>query len=127
VDRLGLAPLMRMQIDALSKGQRKRVLLALGLLTPQPVLLIDEPFEGLDLRQSRDVAATLRWHQSRGRTLFVSIHQITQAARFCDRFILLSGGRVCAEGAPGELAALAAARLGGPPPSDFEEVFLALT
>jgi ABC-2 type transport system ATP-binding protein len=103
------------------------VLLALGLLTPQPVLLIDEPFEGLDLRQSRDVATTLRWHQSRGRTLFVSIHQITQAARFCDRFILLSGGRVCAEGTPEELTRLAATRLGHASPADFEEVFLALT
>ena len=44
----------------LSKGQRKRGLLALGLLTPQPVLLIDEPLDGLDLRQMRDVAEVLR-------------------------------------------------------------------
>ena len=92
---------------ALSKGQRKRALLAIGLLTPQPVLLIDEPFDGLDLRQSRDVAAALRTHASRGRTLFLSIHQITDAARFCDRFVLLSGGRVCGEGTVTELAALA--------------------
>ena len=127
VERLGLSPLMRVRIGALSKGQRKRALLAIGLLTPQPVLLIDEPFEGLDLRQGRDVAATLRWHASLGRTLFVSIHQITQAARFCDRFILLSGGRVCAEGTPEQLTALAATRLGGAAPADFEEVFLALT
>ena len=40
---------MRTPMGALSKGQRKRALLAMGLLTPQPVLLIDEPFEGLDL------------------------------------------------------------------------------
>jgi ABC-2 type transport system ATP-binding protein len=127
VARLGLEPLLRTRIGALSKGQRKRALLALGLLTPQPVLLIDEPFEGLDLRQGRDVAATLRWHASRGRTLFLSIHQITHAARFCDRFVLLSGGRVCAEGTPDELTAMAAARAGGTVPADFEEVFLALT
>jgi ABC-2 type transport system ATP-binding protein len=127
VERLSLAPLMMMRMGALSKGQRKRVLLAIGLLTPQPVLLIDEPFEGLDLRQGRDVAATLRWHASGGRTLFLSIHQITHAARFCDRFILLSSGRVCAEGAPEQLTALAAARSGGAQPADFEEVFLALT
>lgn len=127
VEGLGLALLMRTRIGGLSKGQRKRVLLGLGLLTPQPVLLIDEPFEGLDLRQTRDVAATLRWHQSGGRTLFVSIHQITQAARFCDRFILLSNGRVCAEGTPEELTRLATTRLGHTPPADFEEVFLALT
>src|SRR6266853_6932217 len=59
---LALAPLMQVPIRALSKGQRKRTLLALGLLAPQPILLIDEPFEGLDLRQSRDAAAALRKH-----------------------------------------------------------------
>ena len=127
VARLGLDALMRARMAALSKGQRKRVLLAVGMLTPQPVLLVDEPFEGLDLRQGREVAATLRWHASLGRTLFVSIHQISHAARFCNRFVLLSGGRVCAEGTPGELASLAAARLHAAPPADFEEVFLALT
>src|SRR5262245_13546029 len=62
VNRLELTSLLRMSIAALSKGQRKRVLLALGLLTPQPVLLIDEPFDGLDLRQTREVARTLQSH-----------------------------------------------------------------
>jgi ABC-2 type transport system ATP-binding protein len=132
VERLGLEPLMRARVRSLSKGQRKRVLLATGMLTPQSLLLIDEPFEGLDLRQGREVAQTLRWHVSHGRTLFLSIHQIGHAARFCDRFVLLSGGRVCAEGTQEELAVLAAERAGGaaagaPGPQDFEEVFLALT
>jgi ABC-2 type transport system ATP-binding protein len=124
VERLGLAPLMAVRLGALSKGQRKRALLALGLLTPQPILLIDEPFEGLDLRQSRDAANTLRWHASTGRTLFLSIHQILDAARLCDRFVLLSNGRVCADGTIDELGARAAAR--GAAAGDFEEVFLAL-
>jgi len=128
VTALGLAPLLRQRIGSLSKGQRKRALLAVGLLTPQPLLLIDEPFEGLDLRQSREVAATLRSHVSTGRTLFLSIHQIHDAARFCDRFVLLSGGRVCAEGTAAELTARAATvRESDDGLADFEEVFLALT
>ncbi len=126
VERLSLGPLLTSRIGTLSKGQRKRALLAVGLLTSQPVLLIDEPFEGLDLRQSRQVEATLRWHAASGRTLFVSIHQIHDAGRICDRFVLLSDGRVCAEGTAAELSARAAARLEGRAPSDFEEVFLAL-
>ena len=81
VAQLDLRPLLDRPIGLLSKGQRKRALLAMGLLTPQPVLLADEPFDGLDLRQTRDVATTLRAHASRGRTLFLSIHQIADAAR----------------------------------------------
>ena len=127
VDRLGLRTLLDATISTLSKGQRKRVLLAVGMLTPQPLLLVDEPFEGLDLRQAREVSDTLRWHVASGRSLFLSIHQISHAARFCDRLVLLSGGRVCAEGTPLELATLAAARSGHPVHEDFEEVFLALT
>jgi ABC-2 type transport system ATP-binding protein len=124
---LALAPLMRVPIRALSKGQRKRTLLALGLLAPQPILLIDEPFEGLDLRQSREAAATLRRHLTPDRTFFLSIHQIADAAKVCDRFVLLSGGRVVAEGTLDTLIVLARQRVGHNLPPDFEEVFLALT
>ena len=127
IDQLDLRQLLRQPTGTLSKGQRKRVLLAIGLLTPQPALLIDEPFEGLDLRQARDIAAALRAHADRGRTLFLSIHQIGDAARFCDRFVLLSAGRVCGEGTVQELAALAEMRDGSRTYQDLEEVFLALT
>jgi ABC-2 type transport system ATP-binding protein len=122
IGQLDLHPLLHQPIGTLSKGQRKRALLAIGLLTPQPALLIDEPFDGLDLRQAREIAAAIRAHAGRGRTMFLSIHQISDAARFCDRFVLLSSGRVCGEGTVPELAALAAI-----PRQDLEEVFLALT
>ena len=56
---LNLDGLLPARIGSLSKGERKRVLLALGLLTPQPLLLLDEPFDGLDLRQTRDVMVLL--------------------------------------------------------------------
>ncbi|MBZ5610221.1 MAG: ABC transporter ATP-binding protein [Acidobacteriia bacterium] len=124
---LSLGPLLRVPIGNLSKGQRKRALLGLGLLSPQPVLLIDEPFEGLDLRQTREATDALRKHVLTGRSLFVSIHQISAAAKVCDRLVLLSEGRVVAQGTPDELTRLAAQKLGHTPPSDFEEVFLALT
>ena len=126
VQRLDISPLLDSTIGSLSKGQRKRALLAIGLLMPQPLLLADEPFDGLDLRQSRDVAQTLRSYASAGRTMFLSIHQINDAARVCDRFVLLSGGSMRGEGTLDQLASLAAVRsasAGG----DLEEVFLALT
>src|SRR5215471_3975118 len=107
VRRLDLMSLLDRPMGKLSKGQRKRALLAIGLLAPQPVLMADEPFEGLDLRQTREVARTLRHYAAAGRTLLLSIHQIADAARVCDRFVLLSGGRIRGEGTIAELAALA--------------------
>ena len=127
IDQLDLRSLLHQSIGTLSKGQRKRALLGIGLLTSQPALLIDEPFEGLDLRQARDIATALRAHAGRGRTLFLSIHQIADAARFCDRFVLLSSGRICGEGTVAELASLASAKSSARPYQDLEEVFLALT
>jgi ABC-2 type transport system ATP-binding protein len=122
IARLDLAPLLDAPIGTLSKGQRKRAVLAVGMLTPHPLLLADEPFDGLDLRQTREVGAALRAHAATGRTIFLSIHQISDAARVCDRFVLLSAGRVCGEGTLDDLAA----RAGTPSPS-LEDVFLALT
>jgi ABC-2 type transport system ATP-binding protein len=120
VESLSLGTLLGARIGALSKGERKRALLGIGLLVPQPVLLVDEPFDGLDLRQSREIGARLRAEAAGGRTLVLSIHQIADAARVCDRFVLLSGGRVVAEGHAAEVAGRAGA-------DALEEAFLALT
>ena len=122
IERLALEPLLGSPMGTLSKGQRKRAVLAIGLLTPHPLLLADEPFDGLDLRQTREVGAALRDHAATGRTLFLSIHQISDAARVCDRFVLLSGGRVRGEGTVEELS-----RTVNPNPLNLEDIFLALT
>lgn len=66
-DALALEGLMGSRIGSLSKGELKRTLLALALLTRTPLLLLDEPFDGLDLRQTRDVMALLKTHASEGR------------------------------------------------------------
>jgi ABC-2 type transport system ATP-binding protein len=122
VEPLRLQELMNARIGSLSKGERKRLLLALGLLTPQPLLMLDEPFDGLDLRQTRDVMTLLKTHAASGRTLLLSIHQLVDAGRVCDRLVLLSAGRVVGEGSLAELQAKA--RL---PEAGVEEIFLALT
>lgn len=119
---LKLEGLMKSRVGSLSKGELKRVLLALGLLTPHPLLLLDEPFDGLDFRQARDVMALLRAIPAQGRTLFLSIHQLTDASRVCDRLVLLSRGQVAGEGTLPELRNQAGLAEGG-----LEEVFLALT
>jgi ABC-2 type transport system ATP-binding protein len=122
VEPLRLDELMKSRAGTLSKGERKRVLLALGLLTPQPLLMLDEPFDGLDLRQTRDVMTLLRAHAASGRTLLLSIHQLNDAGRVCDRLVLLSAGRVVGEGSLAELRTKTKLTEAG-----VEEIFLALT
>jgi len=118
---LRLNDIWKSRIGSLSKGERKRTLLALGLLTTHPLLLLDEPFDGLDLRQARDVMALLRNHAA-NRTLMLSIHQLIDAGRVCDRLVLLSAGEVAGEGTISELRTKANLPDGG-----VEEIFLALT
>jgi ABC-2 type transport system ATP-binding protein len=84
--------------------------------------MLDEPFDGLDLRQTRDVMTLLKTHATTGRTLMLSIHQLIDAGRVCDRLVLLSGGRVAGEGTLAELQAKAKL-----PNAGVEEIFLALT
>jgi len=119
---LRLNEILAARIGSLSKGELKRTLVALGLLTPQPLLLLDEPFDGLDLRQTREVMSLLKEHAASGRTLMLSIHQLADAGRVCDRLVLLSAGRVVGEGTIEELRAQARLSTGG-----VEEIFLALT
>jgi ABC-2 type transport system ATP-binding protein len=119
---LGLEPVLAKPVGALFKGYRRRFLLALGLLAPRPVLLMDEPFDGFDLRQTREVMSLLRDEAVGGRTLVLSIHQLGDAQRICDRLVLLSGGLVKGIGTLADLTV--AARL--PTGSDLEEIFLAL-
>jgi ABC-2 type transport system ATP-binding protein len=122
VRALGLDPVLAKQVGALSKGYRRRFLLALGLLAPRPVLLMDEPFDGFDLRQTREVMNLLRREAVDGRTLVLSIHQLGDAQRICDRLVLLSDGHVSGIGTLVELTASAGLPIG----ADLEEVFLAL-
>ena len=118
---LALGPVLATRIEALSKGYRRRLLLALGLLAPQPLLVMDEPFDGLDLKQTREVMGLFRRTAQGGRTLLLSIHQLTDAERVCDRFVLLSGGTVRGEGNLEQLRTRA-----GIGDKGLEEVFLAL-
>lgn len=122
VDSLQLNELLNARVGSLSKGERKRTLLAIALLTPQPLLMLDEPFDGLDLRQTREVMDLLRSHAANGRTLMLSIHQLVDAERVCDRLVLLSGGRMVGQGTVPELQDKADL-----PDATLEEIFLALT
>src|SRR5262249_12486253 len=82
----GLEPVLRRRVRARSRAYGRRLLLALGLLAPHDVVLMDEPFDGFDPRQTRDVVSLLRREAANGRSLVLAIHQLADAERVCDRF-----------------------------------------
>jgi ABC-type multidrug transport system ATPase subunit len=122
VSAVGLGPVLRKRVQSLSKGFNRRLIIALGLIAPHPLLLMDEPFDGFDLRQTRDMMVLLRRTAATGRTLLLSIHQLRDAEAVCDRFALLADGRIRGIGRLGELRAQA-----GLPTAGLEDIFLALT
>lgn len=87
----------------LSGGERARVLLARALAVEAPVLLADEPLASLDPAHQIHGMEILR-QQADGRTLVLAVlHDLGLAARFCDRILLMRGGRLVADGPPAEV------------------------
>ena len=119
---VGLEEVLGKHVFALSKGYARRLMLALALLTPHSVLLMDEPFDGFDIRQTREIMDLVRRVAAHGRTFALAIHQLADAERVCDRFILLANGRVCGVGSLDDLRARIDQATAG-----LEDVFLALT
>jgi ABC-2 type transport system ATP-binding protein len=122
LDELSLGPVLRKKVGALSKGNLQRLLIALALMSPQPLLALDEPFDGLDLHQTQAMMDILRSLRADQRTLLLCIHQLSDAERICDRLLLLANGHLVAVGTLAELQLKA-----GLPGASLEEVFLALT
>jgi len=122
IDRLELTSMLHKPLKALSKGYRRRTLLALALLSSQALLMLDEPFDGFDLRQSLAVMDLLRDHK-KNRTMILSIHQLSEAEKICDRFLLLDHGQLLAIGTLDELRS----KTKLPASATLEEVFLAIT
>jgi ABC-type multidrug transport system ATPase subunit len=120
---LAIEPFARQRMGELSKGQRKRVLLTLALAVARPVVLIDEPFDGLDPRQARAFTSLVRERAGAGRTCILSVHSMGDATRTCDRHVLLHEGRVVADGPLDALLHETAL----PDSAGLEDVFLALT
>lgn len=85
---------------ALSGGERARVLLARALAVEAPVLLVDEPVASLDPYHQLQVMEVLRATAQGGVAVAAVLHDLTLAARFCDRLLLMANGQSLAEGLP---------------------------
>ncbi|MFP3942819.1 MAG: ABC transporter ATP-binding protein [Alphaproteobacteria bacterium] len=91
------------RVNSLSAGERARVLLARALAVEAPFLLADEPVAALDPYHQLHVMELLQARAAAGTGVLVVLHDLTLAARFCNRLILLHEGRVAAAGRPGEV------------------------
>jgi iron complex transport system ATP-binding protein len=100
IERTDLGALRDRPIDELSGGERARVLLARALAVEAPLLLADEPLAALDPAHQIEVMALLRDEAQRGATVIAVLHDLTVAARWCDRLLLLHRGRLAADGDP---------------------------
>lgn len=84
----------------LSGGERARALFARALAVEAPALIVDEPLASLDPGHRIDVMTLLRAQADAGDTVIAVLHDLTLAARYCDRLLLIDAGRVVADGAP---------------------------
>ena len=91
LSRVGMADLRRRQIGELSGGQRKRVFLARALAQDGQVILLDEPFTGVDVKTEEQIVALLRELRDDGRVMLVSTHNLGSVPDFCDRTVLVKG------------------------------------
>ncbi|MCY3958456.1 MAG: ABC transporter ATP-binding protein [Chloroflexi bacterium] len=92
-------------LDTLSGGERQRVFVSRALAQQPRVLLLDEPTANLDVLHKLRVLDLVRQLVDEGLTAVAAIHDLGMAARYCDRLVLLSEGRVLADGTPAEVLA----------------------
>jgi iron complex transport system ATP-binding protein len=100
LEKIGLGELAERGVRDMSGGERARVLIARLFATEAPLLVADEPTAGLDPDAALRIMDALRRRADRGQAILVTLHDLTVAARGCNRLAVMSAGRVVALDAP---------------------------
>ncbi|MWV51317.1 ATP-binding cassette domain-containing protein [Rathayibacter sp. VKM Ac-2803] len=103
LERLGLIERRRDKLEALSLGNQQRVQVAAALVHDPDVLVMDEPFSGLDPLAVDEVVAVIAEHAARGIPVLFSSHQLDVVERLCDDLVIIAGGQVKAAGSREDL------------------------
>lgn len=115
LEEVGLGPAADRSAGAYSLGMRQRLGLAAAMLGQPPVLILDEPGNGLDPQGIRSLRDVLRAHAATGGTVFVSSHLLAEVEHLADDVIVINQGRLVAQGALAELQRSAALVRSGDP------------
>jgi ABC-2 type transport system ATP-binding protein len=121
----GIDGLLGREIGALSGGQRQRVLLALALAGAPPLLLLDEPTSAMDIEGRQAFWTTMRGLAGRGHTVVFATHHLDEADAVADRVVVVTGGRIVADGSTAQIKAGVSGRtisFTAPPGRSFEGV-----
>ncbi|MFT3872243.1 MAG: ABC transporter ATP-binding protein [Nocardioides sp.] len=106
----GIAEIADRKVGKCSGGEQQRLRFALALLPDPAVLLLDEPTTGMDVEGRRSFWSAIREDAERGRTVVFATHYLEEADQYADRIVLISHGRIVADGSGAEIKALASGR-----------------
>ena len=104
-----------------SKGMKQKVMICCAFMTDAKLLIVDEPFYGLDPLAVHDLLDLIEQKKQAGVAVLMSTHVLDTAQRYCDRFVLLADGKVRARGTLDELR-----KLGDRPDESLDEIYLHL-
>jgi ABC-2 type transport system ATP-binding protein len=94
------------RVGKYSGGMRRRLDLALGLVTTPPIIFLDEPTTGLDTRSRQELWTIIERLSAEGRTIFLTTQYLEEADQLADRIAVVDGGSIVAEGTPSDLKSL---------------------
>lgn len=110
LERAGITSIAERKVAKCSGGEQQRLRFALALLPDPALLLLDEPTTGMDVEGRRAFWSAIREDAQRGRTVLFATHYLEEADQYADRIVLLSRGKVVADGTGSQIKALASGR-----------------
>lgn len=103
LERFQLSQFIHRYPESFSKGMQQKVMLVLAFLRQPDLYIVDEPFMGLDPRAMKRLLQSLQSEKERGAGILMSTHILDTAEKICDRFILISNGRLIVQGTLDEI------------------------
>lgn len=111
LERAGITEIAERRVGLCSGGQQQRLRFAMALLSDPGLLILDEPTTGMDVEGRRAFWSAIRADADRGRTVLFATHYLEEADEYADRIVLMTRGRIVADGTASEIKNLASGRV----------------